>query len=230
MPRSTISRVDAASVEKRRRHFADLSSERSGELQALEKLNGGLPSAEYLTACIRKHVDDDTIALNEGITSYHTIFDHLGMCRPGSIFTSGGSSLGWNGGAAIGVKLAAPKKTVMALTGDGSYMFSIPSTVHWMARQYRTPFLQVVYNNRGWKAPKYSTLAVHPDGYASRSNDIGVAFDPPPDYSAIAAAAGGAFARKVERAEDVEDALAEAIDVVRNEERAAVLDVWLEHL
>ena len=65
----------------------------------------------------------------------------------------------------------------------------------------RDAFLQVVYNNRGWRAPKMSALAVHPDGFASRSNDIGVAFDPPPDYSGIAAAAGGAFSRKVERAE-----------------------------
>ncbi len=189
-----------------------------------------MASPEYLTACIRKHVDDDTIALNEGITNYHAIFDHLRMCRPGSIFASGGSSLGWGGGAAIGAKLAAPEKTVMSLTGDGSYMFSVPSTVHWMARQYGTPFLQVVYNNRGWKAPKSSALAVHPDGYASRANDIGVAFDPPPDYSGIAAAAGGAFAQKVDRAEDVEDALAAAMHAVRNEKRAAVLDVWLPHL
>ena len=71
-------------------------------------------------------------------------------------------------------------------------MFSQPSTVHWMARKYQTPFLQVVYNNRGWKAPKFSTLAVHPDGYASRAADIDVSFDPPPDYAAIAVAAGGA--------------------------------------
>ena len=54
------------------------------------------------------------------------------------------------GGAAIGTKLAAPDKTVVALSGDGCYMFSIPSTVHWMAAKYETPFLQVVYNNRGW--------------------------------------------------------------------------------
>jgi acetolactate synthase-1/2/3 large subunit len=152
------------------------------------------------------------------------------MRRPGSIFASGGGSLGWSGGAAIGAKLAAPDKLVMSLTGDGSYMFSIPSTVHWMARQYRTPFLQVVFNNRGWKAPKFSALAIHPDGYASRANDIGVAFDPPPDYSAIAAAAGGAYARKVERGEDVEAAVAEAVRVVREEKRAAVLDVWLPYL
>ena len=88
----------------------------------------------------------------------------------------------------------------MALCGDGSYMFSVPSAVHWIARKYRTPFLQVIYNNRGWKSPKLSTLAVHPDGYASRANEIGVSFDPPPDYAGIAAAAGGAFARRVRHA------------------------------
>jgi acetolactate synthase I/II/III large subunit len=217
-------------VGERRKHYGILHILRQGGLAIVERSNGVHPSGEYLTACVRKHVDENTIALNEGITNYPAIHDHLGMSKPGSIFASGGGSLGWNGGAAIGAKLAAPDKTIMALTGDGSYMFSVPSTVHWMARQYRTPFLQVIYNNRGWKAPKFSTLAVHPDGFASRANDIGVAFDPPPDYSAIAAASGGAFARKVERAEDVEDALEEAITVVRSEGQAAVLDVWLPHL
>jgi hypothetical protein len=64
-----------------------------------------------------------------------------------------------------------------------------------MARHYRAPFLQVVYNNRGWKAPKYSTLAVYPDGYASRAGDIDVSFDPPPDYAGIAAAPS--YAREI---------------------------------
>ena len=215
---------------ERRRHYGALHHARARALEFSEERPEGEITPEYLTACIRRHVDDDTIVLNEGITNYPVIFNHLAMNRPGSIFASGGGSLGWNGGAAIGVKMAAPEKTVFALGGDGSYMFSIPATVHWMAMRYRTPFLQVVYNNRGWKAPKFSTLQVHPSGHASRANDIGVAFDPPPDYSAIAAAAGGAFARKVERVEDVEPALAEAVRAVREEGRAAVLDVWLPHL
>jgi acetolactate synthase-1/2/3 large subunit len=57
-----------------------------------------------------------------------------------------------------------------------------------------------------------------------------VSFDPPPDYSAIAAAAGGAYARRVERPEEVEPAISEAVRAVREEKRAAVLDVWLPHL
>jgi acetolactate synthase-1/2/3 large subunit len=106
-------------------------------------------------------------------------------------------------------------------------MFSQPSTVHWMARRYETPFLSVVYNNGGWKAPRFSALAVHPDGYASRADDIGVSFEPSPDYSGIAAAAGGAFARKVEKPEELEQAVADAMSAVREERRAAVLDVRL---
>ena len=150
--------------------------------------------------------------------------------KPGTIFASGGSSLGWHGGAAIGAKLAAPERTVVSLTGDGSYLFSVPSTVHWMARRYRTPFLTVVYNNRGWRAPKLSALAVHPDGYAAKAADIDVDFDPVPDYGGIAAAAGGAFSRKVQRPEELDEAIAQALEAMRTEKRAAVLDVILPHL
>jgi acetolactate synthase I/II/III large subunit len=219
----------AGRIAERRAHYTSLHEARAETLAQKER-PGPVITPEYLTACVRKLVDDDTIVLNEGITSYHTICDHLRLNHPGSLFASGAGSLGWNGGAAIGVKLAAPDKTVIALTGDGSYMFSLPSTVHWMARQYQTPFLQVIYNNRGWKAPKMSLLAVHPEGHAARANEIGVSFDPPPDYSGIAAAAGGAHARKVEKPDDVEQALAEALDVVKTEKRCAVLDIWLPHL
>ncbi len=228
-------RLDAAEIDEelvkaRGARYSLLSKARRQKLLQAERLEGDVITPEYLTASVRPYIDLDTIVLNEGITNYGTIIDHLGAIRPGRMFTSGGGSLGWNGGAAIGVKLACPDKTVVCLTGDGSYMFSVPSSVHWIARRYRTPFLQIIYNNRGWKAPKLSTLAIHPDGYASRAEDIGASFDPPPDYSGIAAAAGGAFARIVRRPEELNSALAEAFNAVRQERRCAVLDVWLAHL
>ena len=214
-------------VERRSRHHAAASAARREGLVALE---AGAPDAitpEFATACVRRHIDADTIVLNEGITNYPVIFNHMRMTAPGSIFTSGGGSLGWNGGAAVGAKLAAPEKTVVAMTGDGSYMFSVPSSVHWMAAKYGTPFVQIVYNNRGWKAPRFSAMGVHPDGYASRADDLDIGFDPPPRYADIAAAAGGAHARRVERPDEMEAAVAEAFDMVRNQGRSAVLDVWL---
>ncbi|MBO0859966.1 MAG: thiamine pyrophosphate-requiring protein [Chloracidobacterium sp.] len=241
--------VDGEAVKARLAHYARLSQARREKLLLAERLNGDIITPEYLTACVRQHIDEDTILLNEGVTNFGTIIDHLsGICqrgqwdqsgqwrgiRAGHMFTSGGGSLGWNGGAAIGVKLAYPDKTVVCLTGDGSYMFSVPSAVHWIARRYQTPFLQIIYNNRGWKAPKLSMLAIHPDGYASRAagrnEDIGVSFDPPPDYSGIAAAAGDAFARIVRRPEELNSALDEALNAARHQRRCAVVDVWIAHL
>jgi len=222
--------IDDAAVKGRAEHYAGLHAARAQEFAALERQPaGGTITSEYLVARLRALADDDMLFLNEGISNYHTVFNHLALNRPGSIFTSGGGSLGWNGGAALGVKMARPDKTVVALTGDGSFMFSVPSSVFWMARRYQAPFLQIIFNNRGWKSPKLSALAVHPHGHAARTNQLDTSFEPPPDYADIAAAAGGAWGRQIREPAEVDGALKEALWVVREEKRCAVLDVWLDH-
>ena len=220
-------KINEKQANERRAHYSALHEARMKELAARETALNGAITPEHLTARVRQHLPSDALVLDEGITSHNTIANHLRANRPGSFFTAAGGSIGWSTGAAVGIKLANPDKTVIALTGDGCYMESIPSAAHWMARRYKTPFVQVVYNNRGWKAPKMSALALHPDGFVSKSSDLGVAFDPPPDYSGIAAAAGGAFARIVRQPCELDSALEEAFRVVREEQRCAVLDVWL---
>lgn len=223
---ANASDLDAAS---RTRHYSERHQSRAEELARREARPAAGLTAEYVVSRLRAHRDEDMLFMNEGISNYHVVFDHLALDRPGSIFTSGGGSLGWNGGAAIGAKLARPEATVVALTGDGSFMFTVPSSVHWMARRYEAPFLQIVFNNRGWKSPKLSTLAVHPDGYAAKANQLDTSFEPAPDYVGIAAASGGAWGRKATTPEELEEALVEGLRVVREEGRAAVLDIWLEH-
>jgi acetolactate synthase-1/2/3 large subunit len=216
---------EAERIESRRHYRA--RHERIRRERRDREAPAGVITIEFLVARLRGKIDQSTVVLSEAITNYGVVSNHLERDVPGTLFASGGGSLGWSGGAAIGMKLAASEKTFVALTGDGSFLFSQPSTVFWMARKYDTPFLQIVLNNRGWRAPRFSMLQVHPDGYASRSNDIGISFDPPPDYGGIAAAAGGAFARKVEDPAALDDALDEALIAVREEKRAAVLDVAL---
>jgi acetolactate synthase-1/2/3 large subunit len=222
--------VDRAAVAARLQRCRVHHSKRERALLEREQPDAAAITPAYLTARLREHLDADCIVLNEGITNYTVIHDHLRSTLPGSVYRSGGSSLGWGGGAAIGMKLALPEKTIVSVTGDGSYLFTVPTAVHWMARQYKTPFLQVIYNNRGWRSPKLSMLAVYPDGYGSRSDNVGVNIEPPPDYAAIAAAAGGAFARTVRQPGDLDDALSQALHAVRTEGRSAVLDVWIPHL
>ena len=214
----------AERVAERTRRYAEMHRARAASLSQKENPAGGL-SAEFLTASVRRHVGEDAVVLSEGVTNHPAIRHHSGRNKPGAFFTCGGSSLGWSGGAAIGMKFAEPERLVAVLTGDGSYLFSAPSTVHWMAAHYRTPFLQVIYNNGGWRAPRFSVLAVHPQGYAAKANDLGLSFvDPEPDYAGIAAAAGGAHARTVKSPEALDAAIAEGVRVVREEQRCAVID------
>ncbi len=221
---------DASVVAARTAHYAAQHATRATQLAALEaEPAAGTLTSEYVVARMRALADDTMIFINESISNYHTVFNHLAMDRPGSLHTSGGGSLGWNGGAAIGAKLAQPEATVVAFTGDGSFMFSVPSSVFWMARRYETPFLQIIFNNRGWKSPKLSALAVHPDGFAARANQLDTSFEPAPDYVGIAAASGGAWGRQLHDPSEVDEALCEALRVVREEKRCAVLDIWLAH-
>ena len=81
-----------------------------------------------------------TLWLNEGISNYPHVWDHVRPSVPGSMLSSGGSSLGWALGAAVGVGLGAGHKhdMIVAVVGDGTFLFGVPSTAYWMARRYNT--------------------------------------------------------------------------------------------
>jgi acetolactate synthase-1/2/3 large subunit len=164
--------------------------------------------------------------VTEAITSYPAVSEHLAASRPGSLLGSGGGSLGWAGGAAVGAKLAAPERTVVSLVGDGSYLFAVPSSVHWMARRYQAPSLTVILDNQGWKAPSLSTLAVHPAGELA-AGGFAASFQPEADLPEVAAAAGGAYARTLTAAPRLPGTLAEALTQVGNG-RSAVVSVHVD--
>jgi acetolactate synthase-1/2/3 large subunit len=184
-------------------------------------------SAEFLVGRIREAIGEDAIVVSEAVTNFHVVSQHLKRTKAGTLFSSGGGSLGYNGGAALGVKLARPGALVVSICGDGSYLFAQPSVVHWMARRYGAPFLHVVLNNGGWRAPRQAVLSVHPDGIAARAPNIDIDFPQPPDYGGIAAAAGGAHVEIVKTAAQVDGALTRALRAIREERRAAVIDAWL---
>ncbi|EKN68435.1 acetolactate synthase catalytic subunit [Neobacillus bataviensis LMG 21833] len=222
-------KIDQKMVSQRWSKYSEFHEHKKEERLLLEQAENDFITPEYLTACVRELMDEDTIILNEGITNYGVISNHIEASIPGSYYGSGAGSLGWNGGAAIGMKLAKPDKTIISLTGDGSYLFSIPASVHWMAKRYNTPFLTIIYNNQGWRAPKNSTLGVHPHGIANATQDFYVNFDPTADLSTIAAAAGDAHAITVKKRSDLKNAIKAGLMQVKNG-RAAVIDVYIPHV
>jgi acetolactate synthase I/II/III large subunit len=219
---------DAAVVEFRRIEVTAANRARRAALDALERPEAGLITPSYLTACVRELLaGTDSLVLTEAITNYQVVADHLRPARPGSYLGSGGGSLGWAAGGAVGAKLASsPERTVVSLVGDGSYLFGVPASAQWVARRYHAPSLTVIYDNRGWAAPRFSTLRVHPSGAAAAADDFHASFDPEADLPGIAAAAGGAYAATVADPDELPLILKDALAVVRGG-RSAVISAHL---
>ncbi|KAH7885059.1 thiamine pyrophosphate enzyme, N-terminal TPP binding domain-containing protein [Phlebopus sp. FC_14] len=193
---------------------------------------------------------ESTLILNESISNYPLVWSHMQPEVPGEIIGCGGTFLGWALGAGIGSVLGrreAQKGTgyelVASIVGDGTFLFCAPSSAFWMAMRYQTPFLTVVLNNGGWKSPKLSMLCVHPHGYGSSAggDELTVGFGSKvPDYVQIAVAASGGWAwgKKVS-AKDAKDGkvhellqetMTEAVKVVVEERRCAVVECVLENI
>jgi acetolactate synthase I/II/III large subunit len=121
----------------------------------------------------------------------------------------------------VGAKLAAPSRTVVALVGDGSYLFGVPASAQWVARRYGAPALTVIYDNRGWRAPKQSTLGVHPAGAAAAADEFGVSFEPEVDLPGVAVACG-AFGATVSSAADLPGVLKDALSALADGRSAVI--------
>jgi acetolactate synthase-1/2/3 large subunit len=216
--------LDDGAVAARAQRLAAAHRAQRAEWAARERPPGdGTITPEYLVACVREAVGPDALVLTEAITNYDVVCAHLRPSRPGSLLGSGGSSLGWSGGAAVGAKLAAPERTVVSLVGDGSYLFGVPASAQWLARRYGAPSLTVIFDNQGWAAPALSALAVHPAG-ATAAMGAGTSFAPEVDLPGVAAAAGGAYAVTVSQAIKLPVALRLALAEVRRG-RSAVISV-----
>jgi acetolactate synthase-1/2/3 large subunit len=219
--------VDPDAVRDRLAAASAAHEARARELAGRERPDGEVITPEYLVARVREELaglDGEAIVLTEAISNYQIVNEHLRCERPGGLLGSGGGSLGWYAGASVGVKLARPEALVVSLVGDGTYLFGVPSSAQWVARRYNAPSLTVIFDNQGWKSPKLSALAVHPEGAAAANDDFGVSFAPAADLPAVASAAGGAWGRTVKLPQEVAPALKEAVEVVRTG-RPAVLSV-----
>jgi acetolactate synthase-1/2/3 large subunit len=172
--------------------------------------------------CIDRAKDPRSIVINE-----YTLFpEYCSFEFPDLYFgSSSASGLGWGPGAALGAKLAHPHSPVMAVVGDGAYMFSNPAAVHHASTLHDLPVLFVVMNNAMWGAVQRSTLAMYPDGMASRSNEANfVQLGKLPAFEQICEAAGG-YGERVDDPSSLPGALERAISVVKNERRQALLNV-----
>jgi len=120
------------------------------EVRYLDSSKESTLSLPALLGTVRKGIQTLTpskghkvLFLNESVTNFTPVWNHIRPETPGHILSSGGSSLGWSLGAAVGASLGAQVsgkdfELIVVVVGDGSFMFSVPSTAFWMARRYQT--------------------------------------------------------------------------------------------
>lgn len=183
----------------------------------------GLMTKAWVSHCLSEKIAGKSAAI---LSELGCPLDPLDLSEPGSWFQephSGG--LGWSFPAGLGMKLADPSRLVIATMGDGSYIFSNPVACHQIAEALDLPILILVLNNREWGAVRQSVLGVYPDGFAAKTNTVPLtSLEPTPDFTKVAAASR-AWAKSVERGEDLPAVLEEAIEEVTVKRRQALVEI-----
>jgi acetolactate synthase-1/2/3 large subunit len=213
---------DGETIAARRSSLAERAAARRTKLAEAGRNTGKKISPEYLSRAIGEAVGPDAIIFNE----YPLMSDFCSREKPGTLFTlSPAGGLGWAVGAALGAKLAAPDRLVVATTGDGAYLFSNPTVCHWVEQAHDCPVLTIIFNNSRYGAVRKATLSMFKDGAAGEDDGQLLAdLSPSPPYEALVAAQGG-FAERVEDPDALPAALARARDAVLKERRQALLNV-----
>jgi acetolactate synthase-1/2/3 large subunit len=217
-------RLDRDAIDERgRRWAAEHEKGRANLRSRAEAAKDSKPLDKgWVSYCLEKYRTEDMIVVNElGLDAGQFEFT-----QPGTLFgTSPAGTLGWGLGAALGAKLAARDKTIIACVGDGSYMFGVPSAAHWVSRRMNIPVLFLVWNNAQWGAVASATRQVYPDGWSVRQNSFPFSdLSPPLDFEMICQSAGG-YGERVEDPSEVPAAIERALHAVQVEGRQALLNL-----
>jgi acetolactate synthase-1/2/3 large subunit len=216
-----VLKIPEAEIAARRQVLADKrAAQRAGWRKQREEMAAQTPiHPSWVSHCLSEARDPDSILVNE----YTLLNEHCGSTRPGSYFgSSPAAGLGWGAGAALGVKLADRGRQVIAILGDGSYIFANPVAVHHASAMHKLPVLTIVINNAMWGAVRRATLGMYPDGEASRSNKPPfIDLDDLPAFETVCQAAGG-YGERVEDPQQLPGALKRALEAVDRGQQALV--------
>ncbi len=141
------------------RRNAALAETRAQETEAwktrLEKAWNREPaSMPRVTAELRRGLPDDVVIVDESITASLDLaraFEYRGF---GDYFGGRGGGIGQGFSGALGVKVAMPHRPVVAVSGDGSAMYSIQAL--WTAAHHKLAIVFVVLANREYRILKHN--------------------------------------------------------------------------
>src|SRR5579885_119581 len=206
----------------KREHDKMAAEELAAEAKA--RGNGGLVEPLALVDALRQAMPGDSVYVEETIMHSPMLQQHLPWTEPQSYFRVGGG-LGQGLGMALGVKLAAPKRPVCAILGDGSFLYNPVVQALGASKGSNLPIMMIVMNNRKYAAMQKGHIHHYNDGVAQGS-DIwhGVHIDGP-DYAELGKAFG-MHGAKVSSAAQLKGAIDGSLRAMKDG-KSAVLNVEL---
>jgi benzoylformate decarboxylase len=163
---------------------------------------------EHLMRTLAALLPPDALVVDESASSLPHVLRHLPFGAGSDFFGSKTGTLGWAMGAALGVQLAHPRRTVVATIGDGSVMYA-PQAL-WTAAHYTLPVTYVVANNASYAILKSGMLTF---GLPAAKRGVFPGMDlvaPEIDYLALARSMG-VLAERVDKPAALREALARAL-------------------
>jgi acetolactate synthase-1/2/3 large subunit len=217
---------DRTRFKERAARWAEVSRERFEQSRKLAQAAAKQSpiSPLWLSYQIGEAMDDNCLMVDETLM-LSPLPPYLRFSEPGTYFRNPGSGGGWCAGAALGAKLGRPDKDVVAVSGDGFYMYAVANAAIASAVRYRAPFMSVIYQNRSYSTGTAATAQYYPKGYAVQGGLEAGYFDPPIDFAREAEAAG-AYGENVKDPAEVGPALQRGLKQIRNG-TPAVIAVWL---
>ena len=219
--------IDESAVADRRKHWAAAHEERIAANTSIEEeaASKNTISPAALCAALSDAAPGDTIFMDETITHRGAVLNHLRCGAAQSYFRAHGG-LGQGLGMALGAKLAAPDRPVIAVMGDGTFMYNPVVQSLALSQHEDLPILIVVFNNSGYAAMRANQRDYYPKGVGA-SHDIFPGYPVNEfDYAELVQPFGG-FGRRVEAMADLPGALDEALEAVAGG-RTAILNVLLD--
>ncbi len=160
-----------------------------------------LTPKQILTAIARLMPQDTIVSTDVGQHQMWAI-QHFRFDYPGQLLTSGGfGTMGFGLGAAIGAKVANPEKTVIHITGDGSFRMNCNELA--TEQHYDIPVITFVFDNRTLGMVRQWQNLIYDKRFSQTTLDFA------PDFVKLAEAYGLKGCR-VSNVAELERAIAEA--------------------
>ncbi len=219
--------ADASAVEERKTRWTAAHDKLWADNRAARAEVAGNPRIHPMTMFDRlgEAMPDDTVYIDETISHRGVMLRHLHNKGPLSYIRPAGG-LGQGLGIALGAKLGAPDRPVVAVIGDGSFMYNPVIQSLALSKHRDLPIMIIVSNNTGYLAMKREHNNFYPDGVAAQ-NDIFYGWDITDlDYEELVKPFGG-FGRSVVDPAELPDALNEGLAAIK-EGRTAILNVHVD--